>query len=259
MNSNASAAAESGGLAPGRVPDGNVGEADLARFRDDGFLVFEQLADAATVGALGAAYDQVLTGEVSCAGDRKLGGLVRQIMSPELHHPLFADNKALDAGRAIARQILHVDDPHIGLQMLIYKEPGQTAETPWHQDFAYVGMPFTPAGATVPFDASVMFWLALDDVDTDNGCMHFVPGGHLAPLQSHYVASGDPEDPGRLLAIREPEKALDLTTAVACPLHAGGATMHSFGTPHYTSGNRTTDRRRRAYIFNFTKPEFAKR
>jgi ectoine hydroxylase-related dioxygenase (phytanoyl-CoA dioxygenase family) len=137
--------------------------------------------------------------------------------------------------------------------MLIYKEPGQLAETPWHQDFAYAGMPFTPAGANIPYDESVQFWLALDDVDEENGCMHFVPGGHLDPLHPHHVAGGAPTDPGRLLAMTDPEHELDLATAVSCPLAAGGATVHSFGTPHYTSGNRTADRPRRAFIFNFAR------
>ena len=99
-----------------------------------------------------------------------------------------------------------------------------------------------------------MFWLALDDVDTDNGCMHFIPGKHLEPLLPHHVASGAPDDPSRLLAIDDPRSMLDLSSAIACPLTAGGATMHSAGTPHYTSGNRTTDRPRRAYIFNFSRP-----
>ena len=71
-------------------------------------------------------------------------------------------------------------------------------------------------------------------------------------MREHYVAAGDPDYSQRLLAIRDAEAALDLATAVACPLKAGGATVHNYGTPHYTSGNRTTDRRRRAYIFNFT-------
>lgn len=58
----------------------------------------------------------------------------------------------------------------------------------------------------------------------------------------------------RLLAIREADKLFDLRRAVACPLRAGGATVHDYGTPHFTSGNRTADRPRRAYIFNFSTP-----
>ena len=141
--------------------------------------------------------------------------------------------------------------------MLIYKEPGQTAATPWHQDFSYSQMPTAPAGAAIPSDQTLQFWLALDDVDEENGCMHFIPGQHRAPLLEHYVAAGEADYSQRLLAIRDPGDALDLRQAVACPLTAGGATVHNYGTPHFTPGNRTADRPRRAYIFNFSSRHLA--
>jgi ectoine hydroxylase-related dioxygenase (phytanoyl-CoA dioxygenase family) len=142
--------------------------------------------------------------------------------------------------------------------MLIYKEPGQTAATPWHQDYSYAQMPFTPAGAAIPADEYVQFWLALDDVDEENGCMHFIPGAHRQPLLPHVVAGGDPDYSQRLLAIENPGMMLPLGRAVACPLKAGGATVHNYGTPHFTPGNLTADRPRRAYIFNFaSKPRSA--
>lgn len=63
-------------------------------------------------------------------------------------------------------------------------------------------------------------------VDVDNGCMHFVPGQHREPLLEHYVAGGEPTEEGRMLAIKEPERVLELAKVVACPLRAGGATVH---------------------------------
>ena len=39
-------------------------------------------------------------------------------------------------------------------------------------------------------------------------------------------------------------------TVVVAEIPAGAATMHSYGTPHYTGANRSRDRHRRAYIFN---------
>jgi ectoine hydroxylase-related dioxygenase (phytanoyl-CoA dioxygenase family) len=113
-------------------------------------------------------------------------------------------------------------------------------------------MPFAPAGVTVPSDQTLQFWLALDDVDETNGCMAFVPGAHRKPLLEHYVAAGDADYSQRLLAIRKPADKLDLATSVCCPLKAGGATVHNYGTPHFTSGNTSLDRPRRAYIFNFS-------
>lgn len=226
-------------------------EVDL--FKRDGFLAIPQLADAKTVAALGEVYDAMLEGEIDVTPtDNPLGMITRQIMMPSAYHEIFRSNPALDAAREIAKELLETDTPLPVFDMLIYKEPGQTATTPWHQDFSYSVMPLAPAGVAIPSNEYVQFWLALDDVDERNGCMHFIPSAHTSPMLEHYIAGGAIDYSQRLLAIREPESALDLSTAVACPLKAGGATVHNYGTPHFTSGNTTTDRRRRAYIFNFS-------
>lgn len=230
----------------------------IDQFRRDGFLAFPYLVDRETVTALGAVYDAMLSGEIDVTPtDNPLGRITRQIMMPSAYHPLFRDNPALEAGRQIARDLLGVDNPRPIFDMLIYKEPGQIAETPWHQDFSYSQMPYAPAGSAIPSDQTLQFWLALDDVDEENGCMHFVPGQHDQPLLDHYVAAGEEDYSQRLLAIRDPEEALDLDKVVACPLAAGGATVHNYGTPHFTSGNRTVNRPRRAYIFNFSSRDLA--
>ena len=229
---------------------------DTAKFQADGFLSFERLIDSDAVAEIASVYDQMLSREIDCgATDRNLGEITRQIMMPSQHHALFRDNPVLDAGREIAMQLLGVAEPAFVYDMLIYKPPGHEAATPWHQDLAYARMPFTRAGTPIKsISTFVQFWLALDDVDVDTSCMHFVPGQHLKPLLEHYVASGDPGDQSRMLAVKNPEQALDLSKIIACPLRAGGATVHSYSTPHFTSGNRTNHRQRRAYIFNFANP-----
>lgn len=201
------------------------------RFRRDGFLALEALTDAQTVAELATVYDQMLAGEVTCAAtDRLLGDVTRQIMMPSRYHPLFRDNAALHAGRAIAAQVLDCAHPVRVYDMLTYKPPSHNVATPWHQDYAYAFMPAARAGARVAQNF-VQFWVPLDDVDENTGCMQFIPGVHTHPLLPHVVASGDPDDEGRLLAIDAPHAHLDLARAVVCPLAAGGA--------------RYTDRRRR--------------
>lgn len=227
----------------------------LDRFERDGFAVVEGLADDATVAELGLVYDAMLAGTVSCPGtDRDLGGVTRQIMVPHLHHPVFAHNAAIDAGRRVAGALMRCEDPRFFFSMLIHKPAGHPYETPWHQDMAYARMPFTRAGTQWPGDAVVQFWLALDEVDKTMGCMEFVPGAHRRPMPEHHVASGDPADDGRLLAIVDPAGQLDLGSAVKCPLVAGSATVHGYATPHYTGPNRSA-RGRRAFIFSFANEE----
>jgi ectoine hydroxylase-related dioxygenase (phytanoyl-CoA dioxygenase family) len=228
--------------------------ATVEQFQRDGFLAIPQLADATTVAQLGEVYDAMLRREIDVsATDNPLGMITRQIMVPSKYHHVFRDNAALIEAREIAKALLGDDDPRPRFDMLIFKEPGQLATTPWHQDFSYSAMPMAPAGSPIPVDEVIQFWLALDDVDEENGCMYFVPGAHRQPLLEHYIAGGAADYTQRLLAIRDAEEMLDLDRAVACPLKAGGATVHNYGTPHFTPGNRTADRPRRAYIFNYAR------
>ena len=221
------------------------------RFERDGFAVLDGLADRATVADLGRVYDDMLSGAVPCPGtDRQLGGLTRQIMVPHRHHPIFLDNPAVEEARRISRDLMRCDDPQFFFSMLIYKPAGHPHETPWHQDMSYARMPFNRAGTVWPNDVVAQFWVALDDVDETMGCMEFIPGAHRGPMPEHHVASGDPADEGRLLAIVDPAAKLDLSQAVKCPLAAGSATVHGYATPHFTGPNRSP-RGRRAFIFSF--------
>jgi ectoine hydroxylase-related dioxygenase (phytanoyl-CoA dioxygenase family) len=217
-------------------------------WRRDGFLVLDAFVDEETLASLREAYDAIIEKDVEAAGDRMLGGMTRQVMIPSAAHPTFDRNPVVKRGIDIARQIF-ATDVFRTFDMLIYKPPGHPHDTPWHQDMAYAKMPFAEPGTTIVAE-SIQYWVPLDDVDRENGCMEFAPGYHTQPLLEHHVASGDPEDDGRLLALVDPETQIELSKVVVAEIPAGAATMHSYGCPHYTSANRSADRPRRAYIFN---------
>jgi ectoine hydroxylase-related dioxygenase (phytanoyl-CoA dioxygenase family) len=231
------------------VQSGELTGEQLDAWKRDGFLIVERFIDRETLAVLRAAYDEILRGDIEAGGDRMLGAVTRQVMRPSSAHPSFDTNAAVDRGFEIARQVFATAQVRRTFDMLIYKPPGHPHETPWHQDMAYSKQPFAAAGTTNTLE-SIQFWVALDDVDAENGCMRFVPGHHDRPLLEHHVVSDDPTDEGRLLALVDPESQLDLSTAVVAAIPAGGATMHFYGTPHYTGPNRSAERRRRAYIFN---------
>ncbi|WP_116997322.1 phytanoyl-CoA dioxygenase family protein [Desertimonas flava] len=222
-------------------------DAFVAAFRDDGFVVIPELADAATVDELRGAYDDVLA-DGRHHGDRLLGGLTRQVMLPHLAHETFASNAALQRTRPIAAALLG-GDVEFYFDMLIDKPAGHPHTTPWHQDMSYSAEPFAPVGTPLTM-RNVQFWLALDDVDANGGGMQFIAGRHRGPMLAHHVAAGDPTDNGRLLAIVDPDESLDLSAAVTPALRPGDATAHAYGTPHFTGPNRS-GHQRRAYIFNF--------
>ncbi|HEY3143319.1 MAG TPA: phytanoyl-CoA dioxygenase family protein [Acidimicrobiales bacterium] len=225
----------------------------VRRFDEDGFLIVDRLIDDDTVAELRTAYDAILAKDVEAAGDSMLGGITRQVMMACFAHPVFNANPALDVAVEMSQQLFGTEMTRL-FDMLIYKPPGHPHPTPWHQDMAYAGQPVSRPGIPIPL-STVQFWIALDDVDEENGCMHFLPGYHTKPLMEHRVASGDPDDRARLLALVDPESQVDLARAVAAPLRPGGCTLHSYGTPHYTPPNRSLDRPRRAYIFNLVTKE----
>jgi ectoine hydroxylase-related dioxygenase (phytanoyl-CoA dioxygenase family) len=221
------------------------------QFLRDGYIAVPRLIDAAALQPLREAFTALVEGEADCGDDRRmLGGRTRQVVRPSLHHPAFAANAALDAGRAIAAEVLACTSPLFVFDQLLHKPPLHPATTPWHQDLAYLHVPFTRAGARARMNA-LQFWVALDDVDAGTGCMHFLPGHSLDALLPHAVVGGAQDAADRLLAVEDAERCLPLADAVAVPLPAGGCTAHAPGTLHYTSANASPTRQRRAYIFSF--------
>ena len=57
-------------------------------------------------------------------------------------------------------------------------------DTPWHQDEAFWELDLGYHACAV--------WLALDDVDVDNGCMQFLPGSHQRGIVTHRHLYDDP-------------------------------------------------------------------
>ncbi|MEM9036903.1 MAG: phytanoyl-CoA dioxygenase family protein [Actinomycetota bacterium] len=230
----------------------SVSEAERDGFRERGFAVVPRLIDDHVVAELRAGYDDIISGRIAARGDRRLGDVIRQVKDPSLDHPVFAANAAVDAGVRLAAGLFGHGEYDRAYEMLIDKPSGTVSETPWHEDVGYFGRPVTPAGADTDL-ADIQVWVALDDVDVANGCMQYLPRAVGAPSLAHRVASGDPDDEGRLIEI---DGDLDTAAAVACPLAAGGATVHTVGAPHFTGAN-LTDRPRRAYIFNIGPRRFS--
>jgi ectoine hydroxylase-related dioxygenase (phytanoyl-CoA dioxygenase family) len=65
--------------------------------------------------------------------------------------------------------------------------------------------------------------------------MQFVPRSHREPVQAHHSINYDPRIHGL-----EVDAAVDTMRAVACPLPAGGATIHHNRILHY-AGPNTSD------------------
>lgn len=153
--------------------------------------------------------------------------LVHDGMRAYVHSPKIAN---------IARRLAGFRQTRLWHDHALTKMPGDSKESPWHQDLPY--WPMVEAGA-------LSCWMALDDVDVDNGCMQFIPGSHrwgrLEPIRLT-----DPQD---LFALTPDAASRDFTPSVM-RMPAGSCTFHDGRTFHYASAN-STDRPRRAIVTIF--------
>jgi ectoine hydroxylase-related dioxygenase (phytanoyl-CoA dioxygenase family) len=88
-------------------------------------------------------------------------------------------------------------------------------------------------------------WIPLQDVSLEMGCMEFIPGSHLGPVLPHHPRGHD------AAAHMMVADGVDPASAVACPLRAGGATIHTPRTLHRTGPNRS-EHPRLAWIVEFS-------
>ena len=108
----------------------------------------------------------------------------------------------------------------------------------WHQDYSYWTR-------TKPM-AHLTCWIALEDANIDNGCLHYVPKSHRWDLLPITGLAGD------MNAIKEvltPPQLLDFMQQIPIELKKGFATFHHPLLMHGSFENKT-ERQRRATVIN---------
>src|SRR6201999_3644631 len=98
---------------------------------------------------------------------------------------------------------------------------------------------------------SAHFWIPLQAATENNGCMWFIPGSNRGPKLPHHLVNrrvdgANRPTAGGTMAV----DTVDPSTAVSCPLAAGGATVHHPLTLHYTGANQS-DQYRKVWILHF--------
>ena len=253
--------------------DGTPDAAIRAAYAEDGFLVLEGFADAATCAALRARIDALIA-EFEPESVRTVFSAADQAHARDAYFResgdkvrLFFESEAFDAEGRLARpkegainkisHALHALDPvfrpfstdprlgrlltGLGLaeprpvqSMAILKPPHIGGEVGLHQDATYLH--------TEP--ASVIgLWVALEDATADNGCLFAVPGAHRGPLRSRFHYDGD-----ALVTSVIDETPFD-GEAVALPAPAGTLVVLHGLVPHRSGPNRSP-RSRYAYALH---------
>lgn len=224
-----------------------LSEQQTATFHSQGYLSLERVTTADDVRQIRELLDPLFDRFDSLprgvaidlgGGDRSKAPQIPEINSAIRLEPRLRQTVAFSNCREIAGELLGRGAVHFAGDHAIYKPPRSTKPTPWHQDQAYLGHSFVSRAVT--------FWLPLQDVTVEMGCMRFIPGSHRLGLLPHHPADGTPG--GHTLTTTQ----VDTSLATPCPIPAGGATVHTPLTLHVTGPNQT-DSPRRAWIIGFSR------
>jgi phytanoyl-CoA hydroxylase len=135
---------------------------------------------------------------------------------------LISDERLLD----IAQQFI---GPNIALfaSHYIAKPPFDGQEVLWHQDGSF--WPLEPMEV-------VTLWLAVDDVDRENGCMRVIPGSQHSRLRA--TDELQVKDDGKnVLGMGMDPAQIDESQAVDIVLRAGGVEIHHPNVIHGSNAN----------------------
>lgn len=203
-------------------------------YRENGFVQINNVLTESELDELGLYLDEVMSIEEGTAS--KSNSAYARVLNQKVNtwkshagmckfafHSRFAD---------MARQLTGVNGIRFYHDHALWKNAKDSKETPWHQDFPK--WPMNESGA-------LSIWIALEDVNENNGCMKFIPKSHkLNNIKN--IRLTESED------IFEYAKGTGITKEqeVCVPLKAGSCTFHDGLTFHYAHHNMA-DKPRKAY------------
>ncbi|XP_030853176.1 phytanoyl-CoA dioxygenase domain-containing protein 1-like [Strongylocentrotus purpuratus] len=142
----------------------------------------------------------------------------------------------------IARN-LDFKKPVIVQSMYIFKPPHIGGEVSAHQDAIF--MYNTPLKL-------IGYWIALEDAEIDNSCLHFIPGSHSRDITTRMVKDPDgtaTSFQGDPYPMKVPEEDF-----IPVPVKAGSLILIDEKVIHRSSQN-TSDRSRHIYTFHVAESE----
>lgn len=208
-----------------------IGETEVQAYRDDGYLVVDDVFSAEEVGEMRATLSRLVAGASSVTENDAVYDLepahtpehprVRRIKDPHVVDPVFrrmAENpKLIDVLQRIVSPDLILHGAKINIKAATYGSPVE-----WHQDWAFY--PHTN-------DDVLAVGVLLEDATPDNGPLLVVPGSHKGPTFDHHVD-------GAFAGAMSPDKCgVDFSTAVPLMGKAEACTFHHVRAIHGSAQN----------------------
>ena len=224
-----------------------LSEQQVNRFREDGFLIVEDLLDPAEVETLRKRAEWVASGQASHIPKENLQ-VEPRVAQGELGADTYADSLRKmnhlafhdDTFQAHARnpKVLDIVESLLGPDLKLYqdqilmKPPKVGSRQRYHQDM--------PLGFHIDPPDMVTCWAALDDSTEENGCLRMLPGTHRFGIIDKSEWEGYER---KALAGDLPEERLLVMKAGSCSFHHG-LILHC-------SQPNLSDRRRRGYATHY--------
>jgi hypothetical protein len=206
----------------------------IETYNREGYLLGIPILPADEIDDLRNYFDALLTKVIAEGGDGY--SISSAHLSYARVYDLMKDPRIVDCVRDLIGPNIIGWGSH-----LFCKMPRDAKRVSWHQDASY--WPMTPSKV-------VTVWLAIDDADTGNACMRFIPGSHRhGPLRFH--ESGEEENN---VLFQTVENAEQYGSPVDVVLKAGDASLHADLLLHGSEPNHS-DRRRCGLTLRFCPPD----
>ena len=223
--------------------DTNPSETRLTQFQKDGYLCESHLYSQDEITRLNTEISRFIRDIVPGMPAEQVyyenktdKTSLKQIQRMFDYDPYFRDLMDQGPVRRLAEEVLQ--DEVVPVNMQYFNKPAGIGQpTPAHQDGYYFHL--TPCEA-------VTGWLALEDVDEENGCIHYIRGSHLG---TSFRPHGRTGVLGFSQGITDFGTAHDRDNEISFPGPAGTFLMHHARTIHWAGANRSATRSRQALGF----------
>jgi len=223
-----------------------ISQADIARYRETGYLVVPDVLEPDMLARLHAALDGLVAGAAGLREHTDVYDLepghtpdapkVRRIKLPHSHTPVFWELANYPRLVSILDKLLGPSGVRLQSSKINLKAPHYGSPVEWHQDWAFY--PHTN-------DDLLAVGVMLDDATPENGPLLVVPGSHKGPVWDHHAPEGyfcGAMDPAR--------REVDFRSAVPLTGRAGSMSFHHVRLVHGSAQN-VSDRPRRLLLYEF--------
>lgn len=208
-------------------------------FDRDGYIALPGFLSSEEIQILNSRVNLFISEKISAMSpvhyfyeDKNDVSTLKQMQDLEKYDDYFKSLAVKSKFEALAKALL---EEEVMCKTVEYfnKPPKIGKPTPPHQDGFYFMLE--------PQSALTM-WLALDEVDEENGCVKYVRGSHLRGMRPHSRTT----TLGFSQGIADFGTEEDMENEVSYPAEPGDLLVHHSLTIHRAGGNSTTERTRKA-------------